>query len=263
MIKKLVHFSDLHLKLFKDHDLYRLILNDMLSKFREINPDRIVFTGDLLHSKNQLTPEVIEIASWILTECSKISKTVLIAGNHDALINNNDRLDSLTPIISNLNNPNIVYYKDRGIYEDENVSWCVYSQFQGNIPPEIETATGFKIGLFHDPVVGLTTDLGFDFGSHAYDVEKFNGLDIVLCGDVHKRATFNIPNGKRGVMIGSTIQQNYGESIGKHGFGIYDLETDEYSFVDLENPKPFLSFKMKSFDDIINGTEKLVNSGKS
>lgn len=259
MIKNLVHFSDLHLKLFKDHDLYRSILNDMLDKFREINPDRIVFTGDLLHSKNQLTPEVIEIASWVLTECAKISKTVLIAGNHDALINNNDRLDSLTPIISNLNNPNIVYYKDRGIYEDENVSWCVYSQFQGNIPPEIETAVGFKIGLFHDPVAGLTTDLGFDFGSHAYDVEKFNGLDLVLCGDVHKRATFNIPNGKRGVMIGSTIQQNYGESIGKHGFGIYDFETDEYSFVDLENPKPFLSFKMKSFDDIINGTEKLVN----
>lgn len=261
MIKKLVHFSDLHLKLFKDHDLYRLILNDMLNKFREINPDRIVFTGDLLHSKNQLTPEVIEIASWVLTKCAKISKTVLIAGNHDALINNNDRLDSLTPIISNLNNPNIVYYKDRGIYEDENVSWCVYSQFQGNIPPEIETAVGFKIGLFHDPVAGLTTDLGFDFGSHAYDVEKFNGLDLVLCGDVHKRATFNIPNGKRGVMIGSTIQQNYGESIGKHGFGIYDLDIDEYSFVDLENPKPFLSFKMKSFDDIINGTEKIVNNG--
>jgi DNA repair exonuclease SbcCD nuclease subunit len=232
----------------------------MLEKFRDINPDRIVFTGDLLHSKNQLTPEVIDIASWVLTECAKITKTVLIAGNHDALINNNDRLDSLTPIISNLNNPNIVYYKDRGVYEDNNVSWCVFSQFQGNIPPEIETATGFKIGLFHDPVQGLTTDLGFDFGSHAYDVDKFNGLDIVLCGDIHKRATFNIPNGKRGVMIGSTIQQNYGESIVKHGFGIYDLETDEYSFVDLENPKPFLSFKMKSFDDIINGTEKLVNN---
>jgi len=263
MIKKLVHFSDLHLKLFKDHDLYRGVLNNMLEKFREINPDRIVFTGDLLHSKNQLTPEVIEIASWVLTECSSIAKTILIPGNHDALINNNDRLDSITPIVDNLNNSNIVYYKNRGIYEDENVSWCVYSQFQGNIPPEIDTAVGFKIGLFHDPVAGLTTDLGFDFGSHAYDTEKFNGLDLVLCGDVHKRATFNIPNGKRGVMIGSTIQQNFGESINKHGFGVYDLDSDEYSFVDLDNPKPFLSFKMKSFDDIINGTEKLVNNGKS
>ena len=63
------------------------------------------------------------------------------------------------------------------------------------------------------------------------------------------------------IQIGSTIQQNYGENIKKHGFGIYDFDTDDYSFVDLENPKPFLSFKMKSFDDIINGTEKLVNNG--
>jgi len=63
------------------------------------------------------------------------------------------------------------------------------------------------------------------------------------------------------IQIGSTIQQNYGENIKKHGFGVYDLETASYSFVNLHNPKPFLSFKMKSFDDIINGTEKLVNSG--
>jgi DNA repair exonuclease SbcCD nuclease subunit len=260
MIKRLIHFSDLHLKLFKDHDLYREILQLALNEWKTLQPDRITFTGDLLHSKNQLTPEVIEVASWLLTECAKIAKTVLIAGNHDALINNNDRLDSLTPIISNLNNPNIVYYKDRGIYEDENVSWCVYSQVQGNIPPEIDTATGFKIGLFHDPVVGLTTDLGFDFGSHAYDIEKFNGLDLVLCGDIHKRATFNIPNGKRGVMIGSTIQQNFGESIGKHGYGVYDITTDEYIFVDLPNSKPFLKFLIDSFDCIEKGNEKLLNS---
>lgn len=259
MINRLVHFSDLHVRLFKDHDLYRNILIDMLNQFREIQPDRIVFTGDLLHSKNQLTPELIEITSWGLIECSKIAKTILIPGNHDALINNNDRLDSLTPIINNLNNDNIVYYKNRGVYEDENVSWCVFSQFQGNIPPDIVTAKGFKIGLFHDPVQGLTTDLGFDFGSHGYEVEKFGGLDIVLCGDIHKRSVFNIPNGKRGVMIGSTIQQGFGESIGKHGFGIYNLETDEYSFVDLHNPKPFLTFKIKSFDDIINESEILTN----
>jgi len=259
MINKLVHFSDLHLKLFKDHDLYRDIIRNMLSRFEEIKPDRIVFTGDLLHSKNQLTPEVIDVASWVLMECSKIAKTVLIAGNHDAVINNNDRLDSLTPIINNLNNPNIVYYKDRGVYEDENVSWCVYSQFQGNVPPDISEAKGFKIGLFHDPIQGLTTDLGFDFGTHAYDTEKFNGLDIVLCGDIHKRAVFNIPNGKRGVMIGSLIAQNYGESVRNHGFGIYNLETDEYSFVDLDNPKPFLSFKINSFEDIETGGEVLKN----
>jgi hypothetical protein len=60
-------------------------------------------------------------------------------------------------------------------------------------------------------------------------------------------------------MVGSTIQQNYGETITKHGFGVYDIVTDTYEFVDLNNPKPFLSFRIKSFDDIVNGTEKLAN----
>jgi DNA repair exonuclease SbcCD nuclease subunit len=261
MINRIIHFSDLHLKLFKDHDLYRGILETAFKEWKTLQPCRIVFTGDLLHSKNQLTPEAIEISSWVLTECSKITKTILIPGNHDANLKNDDRLDSITPIVNNLNNSNIVYYKDRGIYEDENVSWCVFSQFQGNIPPEIDTAIGFKIGLFHDPVQGLTTDLGFDFGEHAYDTEKFNGLDIVLCGDIHKRAIFNIPNGKRGVMCGSFVQQNFGESVGKHGYGVYDINTDEYSFVDLPNSKPYLKFSIDSFDCIEKGTEKLMNNG--
>ena len=148
MIKKIVHFSDLHIRLFKDHDLYRQIVTDMLGKFKNETPDRIVFTGDLVHSKNQMTPELIEIVAWILTECTKVAKTILIPGNHDFLNNNLNRLDALTPIIDSLKNPDIVYYRDRGVYEDENISWCVYSQFQGNIKPDITDAKGYKIGLF-------------------------------------------------------------------------------------------------------------------
>lgn len=260
MINKIVHFSDLHLRLFKDHDLYRDILRNMMSQFQELKPDRIVFTGDLVHSKNQVTPELIEMVVWILTECSKIAKTIIIPGNHDALINNLNRLDTLSPIITSMNNDNVSYYKDRGIYEDENVSWCVYSQFQGNIPPDIIDAKGFKIGLFHGPIQGLKTDLGFDFGHEAYDIEKFNGLDIVLCGDIHKRSEFQISKGKKGYMIGSTIQQGFGENVSKHGYGIYEITTGEYNYVDLNNPKPFLSFRINSFEDLENGTEKLVNN---
>ena len=259
MIKRLVHFSDLHIRLFKDHELYRGILETALKEWASIRPERIVFTGDLVHSKNQLTPELIEMVRWLLTECSKIAKTIIIPGNHDALINNIERLDSLTPIISSLNNPNVVYYKDRGTYEDENVSWCVYSQFQGNIPPEIDIAKGFRIGLFHGPINGLKTDLGFDFGEEAYDTKKFNGLDIVLCGDIHRRTVFEIPNGKKGIMIGSTIQNSMGESISNHGYGVYDIETDQYDFIDLPNPKPFLKFYIESIDVLVTGSEKLMN----
>jgi DNA repair exonuclease SbcCD nuclease subunit len=258
----------------------------MMSRFEEIKPDRIVFTGDLVHSKNQMTPELIEIVAWVLTECAKIAKTVLIPGNHDFLNNNLNRLDALTPIIDSLKNPEIVYYRDRGVYEDENVSWCVYSQFQGNIPPEISEGKGYKIGLFHDPIQGLTTDTGYDFGDHAYDINKFKGLDIVLCGDIHKRQTLwldqeievveedvenylkkgwqvnqkNKLNKKtRIVQVGSTIQQNFGEKVRNHGFGIYDIDKEKYEFVDLINPRPFLTFKITDIEDLEHGTEKLTN----
>ena len=259
MIKKLVHFSDLHIRLFKDHDLYRSILIDMLNQFREIQPDRIVFTGDLVHSKNQMTPELIEFVAWILTECSKIAKTVLIIGNHDFLENNMSRLDALTPIIDSLQDENIAYLKSRGEYEDENVDWVVFSLMEHNIPPDIEKTGRVKIGLFHGPVQGLTTDVGYKFDS-GFDSDKFKGCDLVLCGDIHKRQVFNIPNGKKAYMVGSTIQQNYGETLKNHGYGIYDVINDTYEFVDLENPKPFLSFKIKSFEDILNGNERLANA---
>jgi DNA repair exonuclease SbcCD nuclease subunit len=206
-----------------------------------------------------MTPELIEFVAWTLSECSKIAKTVLIIGNHDFLENNMSRLDALTPIVDSLQDENIVYLKNRGEYEDENVDWVVFSLMDHNIPPDIEKTGRTKIGLFHGPVQGLTTDIGYKFDS-GFESDKFAGCDLVLCGDIHKRQVFNIPGGKKAYMVGSTIQQNYGETITKHGFGIYDVLKDDYTFVDLDNPRPFLSFKLSSYEDIENGSEKLANA---
>ena len=258
MIKRLVHFSDLHIRLFKDHDLYRGILEQAFKEWASVQPDRIVFTGDLVHSKNQMTPELVEFVAWVLSECAKIAKTIVIIGNHDFLENNNTRLDALTPIIDSLKNDNIVYLKNRGVYDDDNVNWCVYSLMEHNIPPDIQKSDKKNIGLFHGPIQGLYTDIGYKF-EDGFDVDKFSGCDLVLCGDIHKRQVFDIPGGKKAYMVGSTIQQNFGEKIDKHGYGVYDVETDQYDFVDLPNQKPFLKFQIKSIDDLVNGAEKLLN----
>ena len=258
MINKLVHFSDLHIRLFKDHDLYKSIMVDMFKQWGEIAPDRIVFTGDLVHSKNQMTPELIEMVSWVLTECSKIAKTIVIIGNHDFLENNMSRLDALTPIIDSLKNENVFYYKDKGVYTDDNIDWVVYSLVDHNIPPDMTINDNKKIGLFHGPIIGLTTDVGYKF-EDGFDTHRFMGLDLVLCGDIHKRQIFDIPGQKKAYMVGSTIQQNFGETVKSHGYGIYDVENDKYKFVDLENPKPFLVFKMDDYSIIESGTEKLHN----
>ena len=258
MINKIIHFSDLHVRLFKDHDLYRGIMEDALKQWKEHNPDRIVFTGDLVHSKNQMTPELINFVVWILTECSKICKTVLIIGNHDFLESNLSRVDALSPIIDSLKNPDIIYYKDSGVYVDENIDWVVYSLVNHNVRPEIDKSDNVKIGLFHGPIQGLTTDIGYKF-EDGFDTDRFKGCDLVLCGDIHKRQTFTIPGRKKAYMIGSTIQQNFGENVKNHGYGIYYGDKNKYETIDLDNPRPFLNFKIKSIKDLEKGNERLVN----
>tara|TARA_R110000851_G_scaffold211640_5_gene364243 strand:+ start:977 stop:1759 length:783 start_codon:yes stop_codon:yes gene_type:complete len=259
MINKIIHFSDLHLRLFKEHDRYRKVLTEAMNEWKVESPDRVVFTGDLVHSKNQMTPELLEIVSWTLTECAKICKTIVLIGNHDFLENNLDRMDVISPIVNNLNNDNIVYYKDRGTYEDDNVLWCIYSLMDGNVPPDIpDGGDKVKIGLFHGPIEGSTTDTGFRFES-GYSLDKFKGLDVVLCGDIHKRQTYDIKGGKKAYMVGSFLQQNFGENVRNHGYGIYDIKKDKYIFKDVDGPEPYLTFKITDIEDIENGTEQLTN----
>jgi hypothetical protein len=50
-----------------------------------------------------------------------------------------------------------------------------------------------------------------------------------------------------------------GETISNHGYGIYTIDDDKYEFVDLDNPQPYLSFKITSYDDIKNNNEILTN----
>ena len=259
MIKRLIHFSDLHIRLFKDHDQYRGIIESALKEWKSLQPDRIVFTGDLVHSKNQMTPELVEFVAWILSECAKITKTIVIIGNHDFLENNSSRMDALSPVIDSLKNDDIVYLKNRGEYEDDNVDWVVYSLLDHNIPPEIEKTGRLKIGLFHGPVQGLTTDIGYKFET-GFETDKFNGCDLVLCGDIHKRQVFRV--GKTPViMVGSFIQQNFGETVSEHGFNVVSLGTEiTYEFHDIENPVKYLTFKISDISDIEEQNELLINA---
>jgi DNA repair exonuclease SbcCD nuclease subunit len=259
MIKKLIHFSDLHIKLYKDHRRYREILKRCFKEWKELSPDRIVFTGDLVHSKNQITPELLDMVTWVLTQCVNICKTLVLIGNHDFLENNLERLDTLSPIISTMNNDNILYLKESGIVEDENIMWVVYSLVNNNNKPIfIPNIAHTYIGLFHGPIQGLVTDMGFAF-EDGYNINGFKGCDVVLAGDIHKRQIVDIPDNKKGYMVGSLIQQNFGEGVKNHGYGIYDVKEDNYIFKDIENTSPYLNFKIKDIIDIENEEEKLTN----
>ena len=60
-------------------------------------------------------------------------------------------------------------------------------------------------------------------------------------------------------MIGSTICQNFGESVGKHGYGLYTVDSRKYEYFDLDNSQPYLNFKISDIEDISNDKEILIN----
>ena len=197
MIKKIVHIADLHIRLNQLHDLYKIQFQEFIDKTRiEVsgfikNEIRICIVGDIFHNKINISNEQILLTSWFLTELSKLGKVIIIPGNHDFLENNVQRMDSITPIVELLNNSDIVYYKDSGVYNDDNVKWVVYSLYQHNQRPEFEKGDGLYVGLFHGPIQGFSTDMGFEF-EDGYDKINFYGLDMVLCGDIHKRSVINL-----------------------------------------------------------------------
>lgn len=272
MVKKVIHLSDLHIRTIQLHELYKEQFDRFFNELVDISTTwvregikreeiRIVITGDIAHQKINISNEQLMLTSWFLNKLTGWGKVVIIPGNHDFLENNTQRLDSISPVVELLDNKDIVYYKDMGVYSDDNINWVVYSLYQHNQRPEFTKEEGkLYIGLFHGVVQGMSTDMGFQF-EDGYDRLNFVDLDLLLCGDIHKRQSFILPNGGKGVMIGSLIQQNFGETVEHHGYGIYDVKTNDYTFHDLPNDQPFLHFSINDITDIENEKEVLLNRG--
>jgi len=265
MIKRIIHLADLHIRTYQYHDMYRtqfeLLLDDIKNQINGLDYSeiRVVIAGDITHNKINISNEQMMLTSWFIKELADtIGRVIIIPGNHDFLENNIDRLDSITPIVELLNHDEIKYFKSSKVYKDENIRWVSYSLYEHNKKPEYIKEDGFYVGLFHGPIQGLSTDLGFEF-DNAYSPLNFVDLDLLLCGDIHKRQQFKLPGGGIGVMIGSLIQQNFGETVNYHGYGIYNLETNEYTTHDIENEQPFLHFLISDISDIENEEDNLLN----
>jgi DNA repair exonuclease SbcCD nuclease subunit len=265
MIKKIIHIADLHIRTYQYHEMYKrqfdLLLEDLKNQVLDYDYSeiRVVIAGDIAHQKINISNEQMMLTSWLIKELADIiGKVIIIPGNHDFLENNVQRLDSITPVVELLNHDDIQYYKNSGVYEDDNINWVVYSLYEHNQKPEYTKGEGFYVGLFHGPIQGLSTDLGFEF-DNAFSPLNFVDLDLLLCGDIHKRQMFQLPGGGKAVMIGSLIQQNFGETVNYHGYGMYDVETDEYTTHDIKNEQPFLHFSISDIADIENEEENLLN----
>ena len=186
MVKKVIHLADIHIRTFRLHDEYKDVFKTLLKDVKELvegldrDEIRIVIAGDLVHQKIIISNEQLILGTWFLRALEQIAPVIIIAGNHDLLENNKDRMDSITPMVQFLPDENINYFKESKCYLDDNIVWCVYSIFEDNKRPDIEAARvefgpdKTYIGLFHAPLINAKTDIGYEI-DHGAELDIFEG----------------------------------------------------------------------------------------
>ena len=127
IIKYLIHISDIHIRNNERTEEYNEVFNMLYQKLDTLKNKKssiIVLCGDILHSKNSLTPNGVQLFLNFMKNLSKRFPVFLIAGNHDCNLNNKEEIDPLTSLLS-LSSNNIWYLKNTGIYQYGNILFYV------------------------------------------------------------------------------------------------------------------------------------------
>jgi DNA repair exonuclease SbcCD ATPase subunit len=249
-LKRIYHIADVHIRNVKRHTEYRQVFERMFEEIRKRGTEDslIYLAGDIAHAKLEMSPELVREINWLFTECANHCPTILIAGNHDCNMNNADRLDVLTPIVEALKLPNFHYLKDTQVWKLDDVAFSVFSIFdhKDNWPKADDVEGRLKIALFHGPVDRSVTDVGYIVNSRHFTTDQFDGYDLALLGDIHKRQEMTSPKGCKIVYAGSLLQQNFGESLEEHGLLVWDLDTLTYEAVDIPNDYGYYTLDIDS-----------------
>lgn len=251
-IKYVYHLADIHIRNYQRHNEYSEVFNRLYKKIQKDNAI-IVIAGDIMHSKTELSPEAINMTYYLFKKLSDIAPVFIIAGNHDCNLSNKNRLDALSPIVEDIGKlPNFYYLKKSGIYQYYNILFGVTSILENifvDIPnnkhfKKMTQKNKYKIALFHGPVHGAETDVGYRFNNNEFLVEDFKNYDYVFLGDIHKYQYLN--SEKTIAYAGSLIQQSFGESIDFHGMIKWDLSHKTSTHIPIKNDYSFCTILIKN-----------------
>jgi DNA repair exonuclease SbcCD ATPase subunit len=246
-IKTIAHLADIHIRKLHRFREYRDVFKRLYKRLREVKPDLIYVGGDIAHGKLDTSPEEVRLVADFFLELCSIAPTLIIPGNHDCNLNNKSREDTLSPIVDLVKqiNPNIHYWKKSGVYELGDCEFGFLSIFDitkegkpnvKNLPKASDISSDNKIAVFHGGVGRFEVDTGMWMSDDVVKSSYFDGYDIVMLGDIHKRQFLN--DDETVAYPGSLIQQNFAEAP-EHGFLLWDVEKRKSEFIQVENDYGF------------------------
>lgn len=259
---KIVFISDTHIKNNKYHDEYRILFDKLYEKIKDEKPDYIIHGGDIVHLKTVLSPESVELTLEFLSNLADIAPLIAIPGNHDCNVKNINRLDSITPLVNIIKqNPKyqdkIFYSRNSAVYNlNKDIDVYTWSLLDKENWKQPNNQDKINICVFHGAISGVQTDIGYILEHGDVDINEFKEFDYVFLGDIHKSNQF-VNNDPTRVYVGSTIQQNYGETDDK-GFMVWNIKSKkdfESKHISIPHIKPFVTVKITEEGELPNDLE--------
>ena len=282
-IKRIIHLSDIHIRTGNHeqarYNEYLNVFNNLierLGQYDNLHDSIIIITGDIFHHKNQIESSGIELFTYLIKELTNLTSVYIIMGNHDYRQDNVDDPDLLSALIKNSNYNNLHYLDKTGIYIVNNLLIGLVAindiLISGDTCGMVENLPEFpnpnnvdlsnvdyKVALYHGIIVDDDNKFFKDKGINS---GWFNDYDYAILGDNHKQQINNInPSNslhkfdlskkiKENKAIwgysGSLIQQNFGETISKHGYLLWNLEDKKATSVDIINNNSYCTFNFKN-----------------
>ena len=171
---KIVHFSDLHYKRI----ITKERINELINEINLINPDIIVFTGDLIDDDSNISKSDVTYLKDVLNKLNSKYGKYAVLGNHDYSID----IETMREIYNESNfkllenSYDIIYSKNNNKLYLGGIST---GEFNESIIEKLKIEDNiYKILLLHEP----------DY------IEKINNLNVnlALAGHSHN-AQINIP----------------------------------------------------------------------
>jgi len=260
---RIITFSDTHFRKYvrvesSTVDWLSLQLESLDKVFQyceEVEPDLIIFNGDLFDAKSTIDVSVFSQVLEKFYEFPLTSRLIINTGNHDiATVQGDSVLKAFEPIckrVIGLGEVNEI------TWEDWNICIVPYSCF--NLAEERRKREKYNILFLHEEIQELALSASNYKLSSSVEMSALEDWDYVFDGHIHKpqevcRELVDV------YAIGSLVQQNFSEEKEEKRLLDIEIEGDECNIrsVPIDGPKFYNNLKLE--DKIIKYIEEKSRS---
>ena len=242
--------SDTHLSISSKSNNFLSHMDAMFAEFKDLcikeKVDLIIITGDLFHAKSSVNTIALIKTNDILQDLSQVCPIIVIPGNHDIPLLDSPEI-TLASNYKHFDAIKVIEYPSYFCIGDKQFVFVPYHGDILNMLKDIKSKLNFeknKIDLFGH--FGVTSFKVHEYSSQLINttaaqvsVSELKDFNRVFLGHYH-----SYQSKKNITYVSAPLQSRHGDELGKHGFVIYDLKTEEHKFYSNKVTPKFITFEL-------------------